>query len=798
MTKYRIKAYFMHEHEQDAAKEAVTASVIKNAEWTAGYVMGVVDKAAIKSLSKKGLVISLVEEIASHAEDTVALGDSKVPFRMAARRSFSLDAALVKTAGGRRVRRLPVSKENRTTKQKILSQDSNRENFYIVRFHGAITEERRKELKEGHIKLLERLSRSKYKVKLKPSQVTTLAGMPFVDCLRLYTEEDTLLVPRTEVVPTAGRSKRELFKAAGLKVSATGPKQRTLLYSVRLHKSKDMPAVVRWLKKRNLKPLSKLRDQLQVALVEDSKTLTDLVSRPEVATVQSVEAPRLCDGVARTLLGLTRKSLNLGLEGEGEIIGIADTGIDNTHPDLKNRIKGVSAWGRTGDSSDPDGHGTHVAGCAVGDGTSSKGEVMGAAPQAKVFFQSILDKEGRLGGLSSGIEKLLEEAYAKGARIHNNSWGAFSFAGYTDTSYEVDRFVAAHPDMLVIIAAGNDGLGIPRKAGSKMSSAKGFVDWPCVAAPATSKNALTVGASRSSRTTGGYAELTWNDAWPDRYPHPPISQELISSDDQSLAAFSSRGPSIDFRIKPDVVAPGTDIAAAKSKLAPLYKFWGAYPGNEHYGFMGGTSMAAPYVAGCAALVREWYRKEGKWETPSAALLKATLINGTRRIAGVDSVAELVGEPNFHQGFGRIDMSNTIPSPLTPKLKLVFDDPWKDASRTFSKSGDVFRYQVKVGKGLPLRVCLAWTDFEANALQHRLQLQMDNDDQTKWVGNAGVPSRLNIAGAFPDQTNNVQVVRVETPAPGNYTIAVFADSLLKPSQTFALVVTGDLKSELKRI
>ena len=53
MTKYHIKAYFMHEHEQDAAKEAVTASVIKNAEWTAGYVMGVVDKAAIKSLSKE-------------------------------------------------------------------------------------------------------------------------------------------------------------------------------------------------------------------------------------------------------------------------------------------------------------------------------------------------------------------------------------------------------------------------------------------------------------------------------------------------------------------------------------------------------------------------------------------------------------------------------------------------------------------------------------------------------------------------------------------------------------------------
>src|SRR5688500_16982841 len=100
MTKYRIKAYFMHEHEEDAAKDAVAESVIRDAEWTPGYVMGLVDESAIKSLSKKGLVVSLVEEIASHAEETVPLSDSTVPIRMAARRSFSLDAALVKTSDG--------------------------------------------------------------------------------------------------------------------------------------------------------------------------------------------------------------------------------------------------------------------------------------------------------------------------------------------------------------------------------------------------------------------------------------------------------------------------------------------------------------------------------------------------------------------------------------------------------------------------------------------------------------------------------------------------------------------------
>src|SRR4029453_13843513 len=133
-------------------------------------------------------------------------------------------------------------------------------------------------------------------------------------------------------------------------------------------------------------------------------------------------APRLTDEPARTILGLFRKPQKFGLEGAGEGIGIADTGIDPKPPDLANRITGRSAWGRPNDTSDPEGHGTHVAGCAVGDGTASKGEVMGAAPKAKVFFQSILDANGRLGGLPNDIGDLLKEAYSAGARVHNNSW----------------------------------------------------------------------------------------------------------------------------------------------------------------------------------------------------------------------------------------------------------------------------------------------------------------------------------------------------------------------------------------
>jgi hypothetical protein len=556
-----------------------------------------------------------------------------------------------------------------------------------------------------------------------------------------------------------------------------------------------MPAVVKWLASRKRKPFRKHADQLQVALAENSKTLTDMARRPEVAVIEQVEFPRLYDEHARTLLGLVKQNVNLGLDGAGEIIGIADTGIDEEHPDLKNRIKGVRALGRPNDPSDPDGHGTHVAGCAVGDGSASNGEVMGAAPGAQIFFQSIMDANGLLGGLPPDLGKLFKEAYEEGARIHNNSWGAYGYNRYMVSSLDVDRFVAANPDMLIVIAAGNEGIGIPRKAGDKMSAQNGFVDWPCVASPATAKNGLTVGASSSSRAKGGYAELTWSDLWPVRFPHAHFSQDLFSSNDQCLAAFSSRGPSLDWRVKPEVIAPGTDIAAAKSKDAPLHKFWGAYPKNNMYGFMGGTSMAAPYVAGCAALVREWYRKQAKWESPSAALLKATLINGAQRITGADAAAELAGEPNFHQGFGRVDMANTVPNPLSPQLKLVFADTWKNPNRVFAQTGQRFRYQVNVDQGLPLRFCLSWTDPPGAGLQHTLTLLADDSNKTKWAGNAQAPARMNIAGAPPDQYNNVQAIRIDKPQPGVYTIAVFATNLLTPPQSFALVVTGNLQSDL---
>ncbi len=786
MNKYRIKGYYMHETERAAAQVAVDAAVISEAEMTPGFVTGIVDEAHFEQLRSSGLILSVIEEVLPAQESNVLAATTQ-----ALRPLRPIDLSNIEGGSAQPdpdAITMPVSVAEKSPDAKVLTKVSNRSQIYVVRFHGPLTAARRMQLKEIKIKLLERLSRNKFTAQLKPSEVKKLSELDCVDYIREYSTADTLR-------PTDTGTTQQPSSVSAPRASNSVKRRR--IYNVRLHRKQDMAAIKRWLKTKNVKPLWSREIQLQVSLPEDGSLYRELGSRPEVAIVEAEQPSHFFGDHARRILGIERQNAGIGLEGKGEIVGIADTGLDRSHPDFENRILGVTAWGRPNDSSDPDGHGTHVAGCALGDGTASGGTIRGAAPKARLFFQSILDDQGGLGGLREGIGKILQEAYDAGVRIHNDSWGAFNYAQYGQTSYEVDKFICEHPDMLVIIAGGNDGLGVPRVKGGSMSANKGFVDWSSVADPAASKNALTVGAGRSSRTSGGYSKYKWSEVWPERYPDLPIGGEKVSSDENCLAAFSSRGPAAADRIKPDIVAPGTDIAAAKSADAPLFNFWGAFPNNDKYAFMGGTSMAAPYVAGCAALVREHYRKNEDWQTPSAALLKATLINGAKRMAGGDAVAPLEGNPNFHQGFGLVDMTNTVPNPINPHFRLAHVDTWKTPAQAFRSLGERFRFTIQVAAGMPLRFCLAWTDVQANAIQNVLTLLVDDGSGKKWIGNEKASATHRPSGLLRDPNNNVQVVRIDAPTPGTYTVVVTADTIFVPPQSFALVASGKLLGKLQQ-
>ncbi|MEN8238892.1 MAG: S8 family serine peptidase, partial [Actinomycetota bacterium] len=435
-----------------------------------------------------------------------------------------------------------------------------------------------------------------------------------------------------------------------------------------------------------------------------------------------------------------------GYDGSTQIVAVADTGIGGgtaatAHPDVPaSRIvdifdwPGVSAQGcyrvvPDGAVDVDSGHGTHTALSVLSDGGVS-GEGKGTAPAASLVFQATEDY-ARFGlacstfpdgyyllGLPDDLGDLLQQAYDVGARIHSDSWGSDAAGDYTVDAAQVDDFMWLNQDFLMTTSAGNSGID---------GDANGFVDADSMGSPATAKNTLTVGASENDRQgdwscdtgigngcTGQNDLFTYGAAWPGDYPAAPIATDPSAGNAEQMAAFSSRGPTDDGRIKPDIVAPGTWVLSGYSDLyqegydgavnpqngAFQYDGWG-FPLNEQYKYMGGTSMSNPLAAGAAAVVRDYYSKAHAVDA-SAALTKATLINSAVDLLDENNDGSDDNDipiPNDHEGWGRINLADAVDG------SAEFVD---EATGLTTGAGDV--YQFTADGGSTFKVSLVWSDF----------------------------------------------------------------------------------------
>ncbi len=465
-----------------------------------------------------------------------------------------------------------------------------------------------------------------------------------------------------------------------------------------------------------------------------------------------------------------------GFEGEGQSVAFADTGMDigdsaTIHHDFTGRVPAGDFFGMFSRSwEDPMGHGTHVSGSVASSGFESNGKVRGGAGLSNVVPQSMWSPMLDNLSVPSKLKDMFAKAYTAGARVHTNSWGAAaSFGVYDSMAQQVDEFIYANPDFLILFAAGNNG---------EDADKDGRIDGNSVSTPGTAKNALTVGASKNLVSNGGIqAKLIDLKIGKDKWGAEPLASSKLSENERGLAPFSSRGPTSDGRLKPEIVAPGTNILSTRSHHPKAEVLWGAY--NDQYVWSGGTSMSTPLVAGAAAVVREYLVKDRKIASPSAAILKAVLMHTAEDLfpgqfgsVGVSRGQELATlRPNMDEGYGRVDVEKAT----SLSSSLLVDE------RVGLGPSEKHMYPITLAKKTELSATLAYSDAPAAAAASKTLV---NDLDLAIIDSTG--KRYEIG----DHTNNNEHVAVQLPA-GIYQIEVRGANVPITKQPYALVVSAAL-------
>ena len=358
---------------------------------------------------------------------------------------------------------------------------------------------------------------------------------------------------------------------------------------------------------------------------------------------------------------------------------------------------------------------------------------------------------------------MLDKMYSDGARISSNSWGTYNNTytadcqTYDSLVRDAQAAVQGNQEMSIVFSSGNKG------PGGNLTS------------PGSAKNTILVGASENLR--GGFDGCGIDSSGAD--------------DINSLIGFSSGGPTVDGRMRPDICAPGTHIQGARSQSRGFNASGVCGPGNypagqSLYTWSSGTSHAAPAVAGGAAIIRQVFQ-QSIGHAPSPAMIKAYLTNSASYMNGVMAGDTL---PGANQGWGLMSLGRA----LDGVSRLLVDQ-----DQMISNTGQVITVQGKIADpSKPFRVTLAWTDAPGTAaaspVVNDLDLQVDFGGNT-YFGNH-FSGAVSVAGGTADRVNNLESVWAPGGASGDFTIRIVGANIAGDGvpgngdltdQDFALVV-----------
>ncbi len=414
-----------------------------------------------------------------------------------------------------------------------------------------------------------------------------------------------------------------------------------------------------------------------------------------------------------------------GIRGEGQIVGVMDGQLDINHCSFVD-ANPIGPLHRkilaynTGLGANS--HGTHVSGTAIGD-SGVDNDLRGIAYAGRIVYNSIPSFT------ENAMVSSLTLHHNQGARVHTNSWGNDGTTQYDGLARGIDVFSHDNEDSLVLFAVTN---------GSTLRN------------PENAKNVLAVGATQDT---------------------PSVDSHCTGG----------AGPTSDGRRKPEIYAPGCSTTSSRSSTSC---------GTRS---LTGTSMASPAIAGAAMLARQYYM-DGFYPsglatpsdsfTPSAALIKATLLNSTRDMTNV------AGFPSNTEGWGRLTLDDT----------LYLDGDSRELTANEVRNADGLSTGESTDFGLnvdssaePLRVTLVWTDAPAAsgagfAPVNNLDLVLIAPSGQTFRGNV-FSGGVSAPGGSADAINNVEQILIPNPETGSWIVRVAGTAINAGTQGFGLVSSG---------